>query len=510
MTDSTPKAYKQLLSKTRDLIILSTAMSLIHWDMETKMPPQAVEQRSLQLALLSRIAHKLATNPEIGKLLKKLNTSPDFEKLGETEKRNLHLIKKSYEEQTALPEKLVSEITKQQAITVNTWKKAKKTNNYNLLKPDLAKLLDLIRQEAEIFQKVKQTKTPYDALLDDYEPKMTANEITPIFTSLQKGLTTLLQKLQSTHKQPDTGMLNQPVPVEAQQKITTTLTRALGYDTTTPNARGRVDETEHPFTTGYYEDVRITTHYHLDNFTSSIFSVLHETGHAIYEENLNQQWKYQPIGSPCSMGIHESQSRFIENIIGRSKEFWTFMLPKIKQNAPQLQNLTIEKFVHAINKVEPSKIRIEADEVTYNLHIIIRFQIETDLFNNNTDVNELPQIWNSKYHELLGVKIETDTEGVMQDTHWPSGLFGYFPTYTLGNIYSGQMLTKIDQTILDWRNSLEKGNLQPVQNWLKQNIHSQSNLYDPIDVIKKATGQQLNDKPYLSYLNRKFGELYGF
>ena len=474
------------------------------------MPPKAVELRSQQLALLSRLNHKMSTDPEIGKLLKQITTNQEFDRLSQTEKRNVHLIKRNYEKQTALPEKLVSETAKQQAITVNTWKKAKKTRNFCLLKPDLTKLLNLTRQEAEILMKVKATATPYDALLDEYEPKMTETKITPIFAKLQQGLVALLEKIQNTHNQPDTNLLNQNVSVEAQRKIATSLAEKLGYDITSPNAAGRIDETEHPFSTGYYDDVRITTHYYTNNFASSIFSVLHETGHALYDQNLNQEWKYQPIGTSCSMGIHESQSRFTENIIGRSREFWTSFLPKLKQTAPELQSLKLEPFIQAINKVEPSKIRVEADEVTYNLHIVIRFQIEREFFADNVQIDELPQLWNEKYQKHLGLKIENDAEGVMQDTHWPSGLFGYFPTYTLGNIYSGQLLNKMTEKMPDWRSSLAEGNLKNVQKWLVQNIHSQSNLYDPEELIRKATGQEPNAKCYLDYLNEKYSKLYGF
>ena len=321
MTANIRLPYKKLLAKTKDLIILQSAESIIHWDMETMMPPKAVELRSQQLALLSRISHKMSTDPEIGKLLKQVTANPDCDTFSQTEKRNIYLIKKNYEEQTALPEKLVSEITRQQAVTVNTWKKAKKAKKFALLKPELEKLVSLKKQEAEILMKVKQTATPYDALIDGNEPKMTAAQIAPIFTQLQQGLKQLLSKIQNAPQQPDTSILHQNVPVEAQRKIATTLAQTLGYDTTSPQAAGRIDETEHPFTEGYYDDVRITTHYYPDDFASSIFSVLHETGHALYDENLNPEWKYQPIGSYCSMGIHESQSRFVENIIGRSREF---------------------------------------------------------------------------------------------------------------------------------------------------------------------------------------------
>ncbi|MGD0450814.1 MAG: carboxypeptidase M32 [Candidatus Bathyarchaeia archaeon] len=510
MTNSISSVYSNLLAKIKDVTVLGTAGGIIHWDMETKMPPGGVEQRSEQLALLSRIQHKLATDPEIGKLLNIIKTSSEYETLSQVEKRNLYLIRKSYLEQTSLPEKLVADLAKQEALTVNVWKKAKAQKNFNLFKPNLEKLLDLNKQAAEILMKVKETKTPYEALIDNFEPKMTATQITATFTQLQQGLRKLISRIQASQNRPDTAMLNQSVSTEKQRKITQLITQTLGYDISSPEARGRVDETEHPFTTGYYDDVRITTHYHLNSYASSIFSVLHETGHALYEQNLNPKWKYQPVGSACSYGIHESQSRFYENVIGRSEEFWTYFMPKIKKTASSLANVELEKFVRAINKVELSKIRIEADEVTYNLHIIIRFEIERDLFAEKISVKELPQVWNEKYSQYLGVTVENDSEGVMQDTHWASGLYGYFPSYALGNIYSGQIVAAVTRDLPDWRKELTKGNLQHINEWLKTNIHSQGNLFDPEELIKKATGKTLDAQPYLKYLNTKYSKLYGF
>ena len=511
MTGNIYSAYERLLNRIKDLIVLSSAQSVVHWDMETMMPPKAVELRSQQLALLSRISHRMSTAPEIGKLLKEIMASPQYDAFSEVAKRNVFLMKKGYDEQTALPEKLVSEIAMQQAVTVNTWKKAKKAQSFAVLKPELEKLVALSKQAAQILMRVKEASTPYDALLDDYEPKMTADAIAATFNPLQRGLVKLLEKIQSTQKQPDTSILHIRIPVEKQREIAQTLTRTLGYDTASPTAGGRIDETEHPFTSGYYDDVRITTHYHPDNYASAVFSVLHETGHAIYEQNINPDWKYQPTGSPCSFGIHESQSRLYENIIGRSQEFWTYMLPKLKQIAsPALSDVSLSQFVHAINKVEPSKIRIEADEVTYNMHVIIRFQIEKDLFTDKIAVNELPEIWNQKYKEQLGVNVENDSEGVMQDTHWASGLYGYFPTYALGNIYSGQMLAALALDVPDWRSQLAQGNLEGIKAWLTKNVHSQGDLYDPADLIKRITGKTLDAEPYLEYLGEKYSRLYGF
>jgi carboxypeptidase Taq len=505
-------AYKKLLERNKNLAILGSAEATVNWDMETMMPPKAVELRSEQLALLSQIHHKMSTTPATGKLLNEILKHPQFETLSEVEKRNVSLAKKNYDEQTKLPTKLVTAITKQQAITVNTWKKAKAAKNYAMFKHELEKLVALSKEAAEILMKVKQTKTAYDALIDIYEPKMAALTIAEVFSELQAGLYRLREKIETAQTQPDTAVLNQNVPVEKQRLIAQLLMERLGYATSpSPNAGGRLDETEHPFTTGYYDDVRITTHYHPDNFSSSIFSVLHETGHALYEQALPQEWKYQPIGSPCSMGIHESQSRLYENIIGRSREFWVSLLPKMKTLAvPSLTNLELDKFIRAVNAVKSSKIRIEADEVTYNLHIIIRFQMEKDLFAEKIGVEELPQVWNEKYKEMLGVKVENDAEGVMQDTHWASGLYGYFPTYALGNIYTGQIVNAIQKENSAWRNEISQGNLISVRKWLASNIYSRGDLYDPADLIKKATGTALTMKPYLTYLQEKYSQLYAF
>ncbi|MFB3888451.1 MAG: carboxypeptidase M32 [Candidatus Bathyarchaeia archaeon] len=503
-------AYRKLLDINKNLIVLGTSAELIHWDMETMMPPRAVSHRSEQLAQLSQIHHKLSTSPKIGRLLDVILKDPKYETLSEVEKRNVQLIKKNYDEQTKLPTKLVTQLARQEAITVNVWKKAKAQKNYALFKPELEKLVALNKQAAEILMKVKETKTPYDALVDIFEPKMTSDNITRIFTELRQGLQKLLDKIEGAPNKPDTNILHKMVPVQQQREIAKMLAATLGYDVSSPNAGGRIDETEHPFTQGYYDDVRITTHYYPDNFASSVFSVLHETGHALYDQNLNPEWKYQPIGQACSHGVHESQSRLYENLIGRSSEFWTSLLPKMKTAAPDTSSIDLDPFIRAINTVKPSKIRIEADEVTYGMHIIIRFQIEKDLFADKVKVSELPGLWNQKYKEYLGMNIEDDAEGVMQDTHWASGYYGYFPSYALGNIYSGQILETIQHENPDWRNQLAKGNLDSMRQWLTKNIYNAGRLYDPADLLKKVTGKEPTDKPFLRYLEEKYSRIYGF
>lgn len=511
MTAKAPLSYKKLMEKVKDLLTLQSATAIIHWDMETMMPPKAINLRSQQLALLSRIEHRMSTDPEIGRLLEEVMRPPEYDKLDAVQKRNVYLIKKHYDEQTKLPEGLVAEIAKQRAITVDVWKKAKADKNFSMFKPELEKLVELEKKAAEILMKVKETATPYDALIDIFEPKMTTKTITKVFNELKEGLVSLLKKCEDAPKQPDVSVLKRKVPIDVQRKIAKALAQVVGYDIESREAGGRIDETEHPFTTGYYDDVRITTHYYEDNFTSSIFSVLHEAGHALYEQNLKREWMFQPVGTGCSSGFHESQSRFVENIIGRSREFWAYFLPKLKKIAGNtLSDVDLESFVHAVNQVKPSKIRVEADEVTYGLHIIIRFDMERDLFADKIMVKELPEIWNQSYREYLGVEIENDSEGVMQDTHWASGLYGYFPSYALGNIYSGQILSAMEKDLKNWREQVAKGNLEEVKEWLVKNVHTYGNLYDPEELIRKITGKELHVKPYLNYLNRKYSERYGF
>ncbi len=502
--------YVELLGKSREITLMDTATGIINWDMETKMPPKGIGLRSEQLALLSGVEYRMVTDQAIGALLTKLQGIQDF---GEEERRNIYLVKKGYDENVKLPEKLVTDTTRQTAIAIDTWKKAKAAKDYQQFRPELEKLMDLRKQAADILRDVKGTATAYDALIDIYEPKMGAQQITGIFDKLRDGLVTLIQKCQTQEalgKQPDTSFLARTIPTEQQRKIADELAKTIQYDVESKQAGGRIDETEHPFTTGYYDDVRITTHYYLNDYANSIFSVLHESGHAIYEQNLPGKWKYQPVGSTASFGVHESQSRFYENIIGRSSEFWQGFLPKIKSAAPSLSDVELGPFVHAVNKVERSKIRIEADEVTYSLHIIIRFELERDLFADKVSVDELPEVWNQKYQDYLGVKVGNDSEGVMQDTHWASGLYGYFPSYALGNIYDGQIRAAINRAIPDWQAKLAAGNLEAASSWLKENIHCKGNLYDPEELIKTATGSNLDAQPFLQYLNEKYGKLYGF
>jgi carboxypeptidase Taq len=511
MNSNLQKAYDELLAKSKELTILQSTTAIVNWDMETKMPPKALNLRSQQMALLELIGHKMLTDPQVGKTLEGIEKAPGYTEFDIFQKRNVYLARKAYDEATKLPESLVFDTAKQQTIAVGVWKKAKAAKDYKMFKPELKKMIELRQKAADILMGVKGTKTPYDALLDDFESKMTADKITKVFDEMRVGLIDVMKRVEKSGYKPDKSILSRPVPIDVQKKISDAAMDYIGYDTKSPNAGGRLDETEHPFTTGYYDDVRITTHYHEGRWVSSLYSTMHEGGHALYDQNLPQAWMYQPIGSASSYGIHESQSRFIENMVGRSPEFLSYMLPRLKKIVGKpLRGVKFADFVAAVNVVEPSKIRIEADEVTYGLHIIIRFEMERDIFAGRLTVEELPQAWNEKYDKYLGVEIENDGEGVMQDTHWASGYYGYFPSYALGNIYGGMFLKKLKKDDPTWKKELKKGNFQPVKNWMIENVHSKGNLYDPADLVKEVTGETLKVKPFILYLEKKFGKIYGF
>ncbi len=498
-------AYEKLMARARELFLLRSAGAVVHWDMETYMPPRGIAQRSEQLALLSKLEHRLLTSPEVGRLL----DEAEKEDLDEVQQRNCYLFRKEYAEATAVPEELVAALAKQTAITVDVWKRAKASDDWATFVPELSSLVDLVHQKAEYVQDVKGASTIYDTLIDDFEPNMTQDRIAHVFSDLRDRLVPLVDKCVDACTGIDIGYLHQKISVDMQKRIALDLATVINYDVTSDKAGGRIDETEHPFTTGYYDDVRVTVHYYEDNVASAIFAVLHEGGHALYEQNLNPEWKYQPVGQPCSFGIHESQSRFIENMVGRTREFWDFYLPRLSDlTNGAFSALTTDNFLRGVNIVRRSKVRTEADEVTYSLHVIIRFEIERDLWSGKISVSELPSVWNEKYDRYLGVEVKTDSEGVMQDTHWASGLFGYFPSYALGNIYGGQMLAKMGHDIPDWREAVKEGNTRPVVDWLIENVHRKSNLYEPAELVRRITGSDLTAKPFLDYLEHKYSTLF--
>ena len=497
--------YNKLMEIAKKAIIYETIQSQLGWDFETQMPPKGIQQRSLQFSVLSADMHKMISDPEIGKLIKMIKEDDDYSNMTQEQKRNLYLIEKEYKKATRLPVELVQEIASHQVKAIQIWKNAKAAKDFSLFKDALQKAIDLQIKRAKYLDPDKE---PYDVLLDLYEPNITAKEITKLFDELKAGLVPLIQKIRTAPKQPDTSFLTRSVPINIQEKLSTELSNIIHYDL----QRGSVTTTEHPFTSGYYDDVRITTHYYENEFDNSMFSILHEGGHAIYEQNLPPKYIYQPLGKAISLGFHEAQSRFIENIIGRSREFWEFYYENgfKKLTGDIFADIDLDKFVHAINNVVPSKIRVTADEVTYCLHVIIRFEIERDIVAGKISIDELPTLWNQKYKEYLGVDIEDDSEGVMQDTHWAGGAIGYFPTYALGNIYNAHMLSVLRSEMPNYDELVRSGNLKPIIEWMTEKVHKQASLYDPVELITKITGELVNTKYFIEYCEKKYSKLYGF
>jgi carboxypeptidase Taq len=503
------EAYDNLMKKMKEYILLSSTTSMIQWDYETYMPPKGLILRSEQLSVLKMMGHRMIIDPELGKLLDEIEKAS--KKLNDVQNRNVFITRREYDKRTKIPEELIAEIAKQNPISLDAWKKAKTASDWKIFEPELKKTIDLARERAEIEMKVKGIPILYDSMLDEFERRITSAQITKVFKELRDRLVPLSKKCAEATEGLDTSFLSNKVPIDIQRKIATDLATLVGYDTVSDQAGGRIDEVEHPFTTGYYDDVRITVKYHEDNVSSAIYAILHEAGHALYEQNLNPDWKYQPIGWNASYGVHESQSRFIENIIGRSPEFLGFYLPRLKEftggSFPGVDDTT---FIKAMNLVKPSLIRIEADEVTYSLHIIIRFELERDLFSDKISVSELPQAWNEKYSEYLGIDVPDDAQGVLQDTHWASGYFGYFPSYALGNVYDGMLLEEMKQDMPDWLNSIAKGEIIPVIDWMKQKVHHESAMYDPADLMERVTGKKLTAEPFLDYVESKYSTIFGF
>jgi carboxypeptidase Taq len=501
-------AYDELMAKIKEIALIGTSLGAIYWDLETYMPPAGIQLRSEQISVLSKIGHEKSTSPEIGKLLEAAEKEQD---LNEVQRRNLFLARREYDIDTKIPTELIGRLTKQQAIATDVWKKAKAAKDWKLFEPELQKLIDLSREKEEIAMKVKESDSIYDSMLDQFERNMTAHMIDKVFSQLRDRLVPLVQKCADASQNVDADFLSRKIPIDVQRKIATDLGNLIGYDTTSDKAGGRIDETEHPFTSGYYDDVRVTVHYYEDNLPSLVFAMLHEGGHALYEQNLNRDYRYQPVGVAASYGIHESMSRFIENVIGRTPQFWEYYLPRLNDfTGNAFSDINLIDFIRGVNLVKPSKIRVDADEVTYSLHVIIRFEIEKALFADKISVPELPQVWNEKYSEYLGVDVKDDAEGVLQDTHWGGGMYGYFPSYALGNVYDGQWLHQMNKDLPDWNSNIAKGELTPILNWLAENIMSKASLYDPADLVKHVTGNELDAGPFLDFLEHKYAHMFGF
>ncbi len=494
------KAYDELVRKVRNLHYITSVRGLMVWDQRTYMPKKAAKFRGLQYAAIAEYAHSVITSPEFVSLLEQAERG-DFSP-GSREAMNLYWLRRTYNRTVKVPLDLRLELIRTTTETEVIWREAKEKDDPSLVLPNLG---EIVRLKREIAEHLGYETEPYDALLDDYEPGLRAKRVEEVFSYVREGTVALLRKVMEAR---ESGKVPKRIegkfPVIDQRRFHIFMLREIGYDL---NA-GRLDETTHPFAVRITPgDVRITTRYKEDDVLDGVFSTLHEMGHALYNMGLPEEWFGEPVGNAPSLAVHESQSRFWENVVGRSGEFWEGFYPFLQAFLPTLYDYSLEDFLFAANDMKPSFVRIEADELTYNLHIILRFEIERNLINGKMEVKDLPDAWNSKFKEMFGVEPPTHREGFLQDIHWYSGSFGYFPTYTFGNVIAAQIRAKIMEDI-DLYSAIRDWDFASVLSWLRERIHSHGALYLPEELVKRATGEGPNPKYLMEYLREKVERFY--
>lgn len=480
---------------------LNSTISLLHWDSMVNMPKEAMEYRSEMIGYLAGESYKLTTSEKMEALIDSFTGMEDLDLIT---KAMLENITKEYHKATKIPEAEFVQYEIDKALSQSAWEEGKKKKDFSIFKPHLAKMIAANKKFSEYWGFVDNK---YDGLLDLYEPGMTTERLDLVFGELREALVDLLRNIQNSDRKTDDAILKGDYSIDSQRKLGEAILEKLGYDFET---RGRIDVSEHPFTTNFgNKDVRITTKYNTTDFRPAIFSLIHEGGHGIYEQNIPDELLGTSLATGASMGMHESQSRFYENVLGKSLEFWIYFYPKFQEAYPELKKVDLRSFYQAINRVEPSLIRIDADELTYSLHVIIRYEMEKLLINGDIPIDDVPRLWNEKYKEYLGVEPENDGEGVLQDVHWSGGDFGYFPTYALGNLYGAQLFHKLKEDLPDWNRQVEGGDFSSITKWLRENVHQYGATFKPAELIRKVTGEELTAKYFVEYLNEKFGKLYG-
>jgi carboxypeptidase Taq len=510
------KELKRLIELDREAGLLGHVGALLGWDQETYMPPKAVGERSEQIALIEGIAHEKAVSPEIGDLLGSLGSttaSPLGDPaLAERERAYLRALRREYDKAAKLPADLVAELARATSLGQASWAEARAKDDFPAFAPRLERIVELKRRQADCLSAGSARAPRYDALLDLFEPGATSESIARVFAALRADLVALLGRI-SSRPQVDDSFLRRPCPADRQAAISEWLMRLMSYD----RERGRLDTVAHPFTTTLgSDDVRITTRYIEDFLASGIFSTIHEAGHALYELGIapGEEYGRTRLHEAASMGIHESQSRMWENMIGRSRAFWKGNYARLAElaggTAGPLGGVGLDAFVRSVNKVEPSLIRTEADEVTYGLHVILRFELEAALIGGDLAVPDLPAAWKAKMKELLGVEPPDDARGCLQDVHWSAGLFGYFPSYAMGNLYAAQFWSAMKRDLPDLESRIESGDLASALDWLRANIHGPGAAWLPGELVRRVTGSGLESGHFTGYLNDKYSRVYGF
>jgi len=496
--------YQALRTHIKETATLGSVSALLGWDQETQMPPRAAETRSNQFSLLARMLHERQTSPKLGEMLSAVESSELIQDPFSDAAAIAREVRRSYNRATKLPATLVEEIAKTSVLAHQSWAEARKASAFKTFEPWLSKTVELQRQVADC---IGHSGQRYDALLDEYEPGETTARVGEVLRNLRQPLVDLVGRISTSGKVAPVEIFDRRYPRDAQEKLAREASAAIGFDL----SAGRLDVSVHPFCIDLGPgDVRITTRYDESDFSSAFFGVLHETGHALYEQGFLPEHGGTPLAAAVSLGIHESQSRMWENLVGRSSAFWRYFYPKAQAAFPDaLKDVSADRFLFAINDIRPSLIRTESDEATYNLHVLLRFEIETALLSGDLSVADLPGAWNEKMKMYLGVAPPDDARGCLQDVHWSHGAIGYFPTYTLGNLYSAQFFEQATKDIPDLDGQLSRGQFEPLIQWLRQNIHEHGQRYRANELVQRITGGPLKPDALLNHLKRKAAEYYG-
>lgn len=497
----TLKELKTLLGQISDL---NAAMGLMSWDQETYMPEKAADVRAQQMATLARLSHEMTTSDRLGQLLEDLKGFEDAQPEGSMEGAMVREARRDYANATKLPVEFVERATLARNRAHHAWIKARKESNFGMFQGNLQEMLDIAREGAEL---VGYEEHPYNAALDDYERGAKVSEIKETFANLRDQTLPLLRAVIEAGDATDYSVLNRPLAAEKQKAFALKVAQDLGLS---PEF-SRLDTTTHPFQTNFStHDIRITTRYDEGYWPTALYGVWHETGHGLYEHGVGAALERTNLARGTSLGIHESQSRMVENMICRSRAFWQHYAEDFKRFAPEVaSDLSAEDLYRAVNRVEPSLIRVEADELTYNFHIMLRFELELAIFEGSLAVKDLPEAWNQKMQDYLGVTPANDAQGVLQDIHWSSGLIGYFPTYSLGNLYGCQLWNAASRDLGDMDELIARGEARKIMEWMRDNVHQYGKIYTPRQLIEKATGDSLKADHYVDYLNKKYRDVYG-
>jgi carboxypeptidase Taq len=499
-------SFDELKRRLAELSDLHKIQAVLSWDQRTMMPAQGAAARAEQLASLARLIYDKTTSPELGRLLDELRPFEESLSYNSDEASLIRVARRDFEKLRKVPAELRVEMTRTASLASQTWIEARKQSNFKLFLPLLEKNVELKHRYIECFASEAPGAEAYDFLLDDFEPGMQTAQVKSIFDELKKGLVPLIAQVSARAGDISDACLHGQFPADRQRAFILTILERFGFNPTA----WRLDPTVHPFASNSAPtDIRITTRYYEDFISAALFGSMHECGHGLYENGVSSSLYRTPLARGASLGIHESQSRMWENLVGRSRPFWRFYYPRLQAAFPeQFGPVEMGTFYQAINRIQPSLIRVEADEATYNLHIIVRFEIEQEIFTGQIRLPDLPEVWNARMKSYLGVDVPNDAKGVLQDIHWSSGQFGYFPTYSLGNIISCQIWQKALEAMPDLYQQFEQGEFKPLREWLRINLHSLGRKFTPQETLQKVTGSPINVAPYLHYLTEKAKDIY--